>query len=527
MAGGRLGAIAAGIVILLAGQAPGDAFVAQRDAAAALNPGGPRLTIAAADNRTTFRMGERIPLVFTYDGLYSRRGHHPHDTYVRYAVAVIDRPGATPAPYDDFDRAALRVEGGVSCGCDVPSGGLVSPPRFGGFGFDDRGIPYQLPDLPPPPPPKPPAFSVTFLLNEGVRFDVPGRYRLYIADRGEAQSVVGQGKPRPKLISNILELQIIADDRWADATVREAAALLDASRDPAARSEAARTLRFLGTRSAIDEMARRQEAVTAENYLEMWEVERGLFGAHDRDYAIAAMERRVDDPAARIAVHHLRVTAALRLTRDKKGPLEPADKQRALLSVDERRLRVLARSGSLEARLRATFSRTPRGKGSVPAIAVTPALGGAAPLVEKVLRSLSRSDLDSALAAYGTTLADDDRLAPMLERLVARGSRIANVLVYDLTLPPDAPLTTVDAAASPYVVAGVDARTHRRRYLIGNAHVPFTGLAAAFSQFPPGSVLTWADEFDMYLSSWLLNRDREFHRVEEIARRHGVTLKRP
>lgn len=516
----------AGLLAVLA-QPAGDVFIAQRDAAAALNPRSPQFTIALKDNQRTFRMGERIPLVFVYDGFWFRRGHHPYDTYLRYANAVIDRPGAATRPYDDFDRAALYVPGGVSCGCGAAGVVAQSPAGsgFGGIAFDDTGRPYVLPNLPlpppPPPPPPPPRYRVTFLLNEGVRFDVPGRYRLYMADRGDG------GSP---LISNIVELEIMADEAWAEATARDSATVLDTSRDPETRAEAARTLRFLGTRSAIDEMARRLMVWTADNYIEIAELESGLFGARDRDYAIAAMERQLDDPAVRIRVNHLRVTAALRLTRDTRGPLEPAARQRSMLAVDQRRLRALARTGTLESRLRATFRASAAGAATeaspgAPRVVVTPALAGFAALVENVLTSLSPSRLETALAAHGITLADDDRFAPMLKRFAARGSRIAKVLINDLTLPPG-PVETVDTSAPLYVVAGFDLQTFRRRYRVGGVEVPFTGLGAMFAQLTPGTTLRWTDDHEQYLLSWLLNRDREFRRVAEIARRYRVTLAR-
>ena len=40
------------------------------------------------------------------------------------------------------------------------------------------------------------------------------------------------------------------------------------------------------------------------------------------------------------------------------------------------------------------------------------------------------------------------------------------------------------------------------------------------------TALIWADHGDQPLSSWLLDRNREFQRVESIARRHGVLLER-
>ena len=526
---------AAGILVLLAAQAAGDPFTAQRAVAAALNPRSPRFTIAVADTRRTFRIGERIPLVFSYDDLGVTRGRRPEETFVRWADAVVDGPAATLLPFRDFERTDIAVQGGVCCGCCGASAGTVSVaagPRFGGIGFDERGVPFfrpDLPPLPPPPPPKPPPLKVTYLLNEGLRFDAPGRYRVYMADHGGPVRADRTKGREPPLISNIVEFDITADDAWLEETVRAAVAVLETASDPEQRAEAARTLRFAGSRGAIDVMARRVSAATAANYLENRELERGLFGARDRRYAIAAMARRIDDPRGRIGFTELRVTAALQLTHDTVGPLDTSDKRRAILAVDQRRLRMLARLGRLRPALDAKFRRAasrPAVRPDVSVIAVTPALAAFAPLVETALTGLSAREREAALVAHGITLADDDRFTPMLKRFAARGSRIARVLLHDFTLPPALPIDITADQPSQYLVAGFDLATQRRQYYVWGVRVPFTGLSQVFSQLPPGTALIWADHGDQPLSSWLLDRNREFQRVESIARRHGVLLER-
>jgi hypothetical protein len=304
---------AAGILVLLAGQAAGDRFTAQRDAAAARNPRSPRFTIALEGSRRTFHIGEPIPLVFTYDNL-NRSSHGARNrTYRHFADAVLDRSEGTGRPFEDFERSGLYISGGICCG--VPAG-LVggATTRFGGIGFDASGVPHFLPDVVIPPPPPPPPVRMTFLLNEGVRFDAPGRYRLYMADRHDRAYAYGRPAP-PPLISNIVELEITGRDQtWEAQTLRDAVSVLeDGSADPLQRTDAARTVRFLGSRAAIDVMARRLLAPDAANF----ELEQGLFAARERDYAIAVMAAHVHKASRLVRDKYRRTLAALRGTRSR------------------------------------------------------------------------------------------------------------------------------------------------------------------------------------------------------------------
>ena len=94
---------------------------------------------------------------------------------------------------------------------------------IGGVEYDANGVPSLVfkPAPPPPPKPKPPAVNVPYELTDHVRFDLPGRYRLYIAD----EVTDGRGAP---VISNILEIEITPRDvAWENETLRWAVSVLD------------------------------------------------------------------------------------------------------------------------------------------------------------------------------------------------------------------------------------------------------------------------------------------------------------
>src|SRR4029078_238812 len=90
-------------------------------------------------------------------------------------------------------------------------------------------------------------------LNKAVRFDRPGKYRLYVRSRHRFLGQQGDAL-LPPLISNILEFNIVdRDDACEGSTFEEAIRIIDSSSDTAARTEAARSISYLGTARAIDE----------------------------------------------------------------------------------------------------------------------------------------------------------------------------------------------------------------------------------------------------------------------------------
>ena len=444
----------AALLLSAASLRPIDPFVAQRDAAAALNSGSRRFTIAFAGNRRSFRVGEEIPIVFSYDNL--RRSFVTHsESFVHFAQPVLDRTAGTAPPLADFARAALYMPAGVCCGVEGGVVGGAASGRIIGLEPDANGIPTFIFAPPPPPPPPPPPVVVTFALNDGLRFDAPGRYRLYMVDNHDAERGPAD-HPWPPLISNIVAFDITEREEARDQQeVNHAVGVLDTSADRAARLKAARILGLVGSPRAISEMARRLWRWPGDHLrVENFQFEAGLFAVRDRDAAIAAMERDVDDPQRPISIWYLRELAALRVTQKHAGRLKSGDKHRALLAADQRRVRALSRAGV-------------RHDGLMPTVHPT-------------------------------------------------ASEPAWHLPNDVSVDTD----------ERFISVGLNDVDNRRAYFLGGARVPFSGLGSVLSRFPAGTAFRWEDELDYSLSSWYLDRDAEFLRVEAVVRRHGMSLTR-
>ena len=102
-------------------------------------------------------------------------------------------------------------------------------------------------------------------LNEWIRFKTPGQYRITVVSR--RVSKVGSNEfGNPTVTSNSVTLTILpATKEWQDATLKSAIQFLDSTKPPAvpaldpadSRTQAVKTLRYLGTPEAAREMARR------------------------------------------------------------------------------------------------------------------------------------------------------------------------------------------------------------------------------------------------------------------------------
>lgn len=392
---------------------PQDPFVTERDAAAARNPLSPRFTIAIEGGRRAFRIGERIPVVFIYDDVANRsllRGR----PYTHFATAVLDRSEGTADPLTDYARSGLYELGGV-CGC-VEGGVVGGLAGIAGIGYDTEGRPFLI-QLPPPPPPKPPALKMTFQLNDGVRFDAPGHYRLYISDRHDDE-YRQSGGTGPPIISNIVEIEIMPrDPAWEDATARAAAAVLDSSSVPAERTEAVGTLRFLGSPRAIDEIVRRL-FLDVGQYVENSELEVGLFGARDRSHVVARLESELTDPARSLAGHEIRRLAVLKLSAPSGTRYTPAQQRAKVREYARRRLDALQRAGRLPEALDAEFGADSTQTEHVAVLSA--ALTYFSADAEAALLRLPPQVQRSALLSQWRDVSNP-RFAPMLERIARSG----------------------------------------------------------------------------------------------------------
>ncbi|HKE57193.1 MAG TPA: hypothetical protein VKB46_10840, partial [Pyrinomonadaceae bacterium] len=158
-------------------------------------------------------------------------------------------------------------------------------------------------------------WTIGLNLNEWIRFTRPGKYRLMIvSNRVAVRDRSSQNGTRPlQVTSNEIALTIIeADDAWQKSTYKQAVATLNvpAPAKPseldkyfAARRQAADTLRFLGTRDAIREMANRTSGKSDENLEYVFSL--GLIATPDREFARDAMSKALADPDQPIDSHFL------------------------------------------------------------------------------------------------------------------------------------------------------------------------------------------------------------------------------
>jgi hypothetical protein len=135
-------------------------------------------------------------------------------------------------------------------------------------------------------------------LNEYLRLDRPGKYRIYAVTRHILTDWSPAGDPYaggPPLASNILELEILPDDpAWSAETLQHALESLTFSvKDEHARASAAKTIRFLPTPEALDAMASRYSGADRVVDLQLLS---GLVAYRDRAAAVKRMEAQLAAP---------------------------------------------------------------------------------------------------------------------------------------------------------------------------------------------------------------------------------------
>lgn len=250
-----------------------------------------RLQVQTESSRTQFRIGEIIPLNLSFTSSAVRK--------YQLNMAAYDRSGRMS--YEKF-----MVE---------PDGASSDPLRayfaYGGFmegGLTNFKFLSQEPTV------------ISLDLNEWVRFDRPGKYRLRIVSNrvGELTQDKSYADRSLDLISNELQLTIVPANRsWQDATLKKAVATLDASKvagsnanvvETKDRQAALKTLRYLCTPEALKEMARRFRGEDSEaDFMYMF----GLVGSPYHELALAEMQRLLNAPDHPVPSNFVFTLAAL------------------------------------------------------------------------------------------------------------------------------------------------------------------------------------------------------------------------
>src|SRR5262249_29536137 len=158
--------------------------------------------IRFADDRSSFHPGERIRIIFSF----RRYDISPHDYSHCPGLGISD------AVLDHADGTADPEDGLWNSGIMTPACGLLSG-VIGSLTGRDRPV-------------RPIEFPID--LNRAVRFDRPGRYRVYIRSHHRFNAGYSLGGA-PLLISNILTLDIGGPDPdWAARTLDAATRQLEA-----------------------------------------------------------------------------------------------------------------------------------------------------------------------------------------------------------------------------------------------------------------------------------------------------------
>jgi len=302
-----------------------DGFTRKNNAKHAQNPEGLSFTVRLKDNRKQFQQGETITVELSFStskpntyildaATYDRSGRLDSDEF------VLDRDDEVVDPLYDYFHA-----------------------EYGGFvGGGLRSIP-DLTDKP---------YIIVADLNEWMRFDKPGQYRLYVVSsrvgRRGGPSNVFSNDPLT-VVSNVIQFEIVpADKKWAARELSQA--LVTLSENGPNRRPACRTIRFLGTAAAVVEMRKRFRDDDSDCE---WQYKFGLIGSPYRDLVLREMETGISSSDQAITSHYLNTLALLEFKRqapppppypednDEQFKLWQKQMQRRRVALDEVRLNYL------------------------------------------------------------------------------------------------------------------------------------------------------------------------------------------
>lgn len=357
------------------------------------NPGGLHFRLGITGGATSFHRGERIPLTLEFwsdtpekyklnSAAYDRSGRLPVEEF------VLDRMDA-PDPYADYFGSAV----------------------LGGLAGGIRGYP-ALESKP---------VAIALDLNDWFRFDVPGRYRLYLkSHRIERERVAGEtGSGRTvrfAAVSNLVEFTIVPDDAaWIESKLRSIETVLAKPEPewPALNPldeqfhSARRDLRFLATDGAVDLAFRdaRKRGASPDTLL--------LIGVRDRAHAVAAYDRYLADRTTPIRQWDIRLRALFTyLEKDSPAPMPTHmwempkdssgwDRLRARVEERQKRFDTFVRGEAIRLIPVTIAKEGPARKVSAEAIAgIAPDEARAALLVPADDYGLSRDELIAQFVAF-------------------------------------------------------------------------------------------------------------------------------
>jgi len=221
------GAVTACFLLLTPGigllAAQDKSFLEQYAAEAAQNPEGVSLVLSTASGQSHFKPGEQIELELNATSSISQ-------SYV----------------FDGRDREFRKMYSLDKFHVDPPARDPWEDyfASIGGFGGSYSPSDHLLGEK---------AVTVSLDLNDWIRFERPGRYRVYIATRRLQRSLVSL-----PVVSNIIKIEILPrDPHWEAEIEHWAVGVLNSAAGDQERRDAIRALSFLGNEAAVEEMVRR------------------------------------------------------------------------------------------------------------------------------------------------------------------------------------------------------------------------------------------------------------------------------
>jgi hypothetical protein len=261
------------------------------------NPPGVTFTLRLKDGKTKFRQGELItvemqfasslPNTYKLDArTYDRGGRLYADTY------HVEPELGTTDPLHDYLQSLIFISS---------MGGLA----------------------PTPPTLEEKPYVIAQDLNEFVRFDRPGKYRLWVTN-GRIAKIDPNNRYRTRgqftATSSPIEIEILpADSRWQKQRIQEAKAIIDGTgaRD---RRAACRELRFMNSEDAETEMIRQYRGNTDGCD---GEFHFGLMTTPRREFVIREMEAQMTAPDHPVTGRFIRTLVSLTYLAQYRSPMLP------------------------------------------------------------------------------------------------------------------------------------------------------------------------------------------------------------
>ena len=214
-----------------------------------------------SDGRTTYRLGEEIPVELVFSGRSDADFYFSNQSYDRSGRMRIEAFGVTPSEGTEDPMADLFADG-------VIGGGLFSSHPLDGS-----------------------PLVIRVALNDWVWFAGVGTYQITTtSSRLQRHSRLAA----PTLAAAPVTLTIVAaDESWDREQTALATALIDRG-EPADVRHGAALLRYLHTEPAAIALTDRHDAIAAIN---PWEAQAGLITSPHRAVIVSHMEARLDEGA--------------------------------------------------------------------------------------------------------------------------------------------------------------------------------------------------------------------------------------